>query len=108
MNTDLTNIVVVVMMLIGALITTFLVPYLKAKLTNEQLGKVKFWVNVAVKAAEMIYKGSGLGAKKKAYVVQFLTEKGFYLNTDEIDNLIEAAVLELKTATEPDQPKTIQ
>lgn len=110
MNTqmiDLTNVVIAIMVLIGALISTFLVPYIKTRLTNEQLGTVKFWVNVAVKAAEMIYTGSGLGTKKKEYVVAFLNEKGFKLNTDELDNLIEAAVLELKKATEPEQPKAV-
>lgn len=33
------------------------------------------------------------------YVEQYLSEKGFHLDTKEIDNLIEAAVLELKIAT---------
>lgn len=44
----------------------------------------------------MIYVGTGRGEKKKQYVVEFLNSKGFTLNTKEIENLIEAAVLELK------------
>ena len=45
----------------------------------------------------MIYNGTGRGEEKKAYVVKFLNSKGFTLNTEEIDNLIEAAVLKLKS-----------
>ena len=44
----------------------------------------------------MIYNGAGRGQEKKAYVVKFLNSKGFTLNPEEIDNIIEAAVLELK------------
>lgn len=56
-------------------------------------------MNIAVEAAEMIYVGKGKGAEKKAYVEKYLSEKGFHLDTSEIDSLIEAAVLELKIAT---------
>ena len=78
----------------------FLIPYIKTKVTAEQLETIKFWVNIAVEAAEMIYVGTGRGEEKKAYVVEFLNSKGFHLDTAEIDNIIEAAVLELKLATE--------
>ena len=44
----------------------------------------------------MIYVGAGRGEEKKQYVIDFLNSKGFTLNTAEIENLIEAAVLELK------------
>ena len=89
--TDLTNIVSAIITLIVAVITTFLIPYLKAK-----VAKIKNWVKVAVEAAEMIYNGTGRGAEKKAYVLNYLKEKGYTLDLDSIDNLIESAVLELK------------
>lgn len=54
------------------------------------------WVNIAVEAAEMIYTGTGRGEEKKQYVLDFLNSKGFTLNTAEIENLIEPAVLQLK------------
>jgi hypothetical protein len=43
----------------------------------------------------MIYKESGMGKEKKAYVLQYLNKKGFTVDLDTIDNLIENAVLEL-------------
>ena len=54
-------------------------------------------MKVAVEAAEMIYVGTGRGEEKKAYVVQYLNSKGYTLDADSINNLIESAVLELKT-----------
>lgn len=75
---------------------------MKTKVSAEQLETIKFWVNIAVEAAEMIYTGTGRGEEKKAYVLKFLNSKGFTLNTEEIDNLIEAAVLKLKSTQKED------
>lgn len=93
---DLTQIIVAVLTLVISLIAAFLIPYLKTKVSAEKLDTIKFWVNIAVEAAEMIYVGTGRGQEKKDYVVQFLNSKGFTLNVAEIENLIEAAVMELK------------
>lgn len=43
----------------------------------------------------MIYTESGMGAQKKAYVLEYLRTKGFTLDIDTLDNLIESAVLDL-------------
>lgn len=94
--TDLTNIVSAVFTLIMAIITTFLIPYLKNKIDADKLDKIKSWVKVAVQAAEMIYTESGMGTTKKAYVIEYLNSKGYNLDTETLDNLIESAVLELK------------
>ena len=93
---DLTQIVVAIVGLVISVVSVYLMPYIKSKVSAEQLNTIQTWVNIAVSAAEMIYTGTGKGAEKKAYVVEFLNSKGFTLNTEEIDNLIEAAVLELK------------
>lgn len=95
---DLTPIVTAVLTLIFSLITAFLIPYIKAKTTDEQFNTIKLWVQVAVQAAEMLYVGSGRGEEKKQYVIEFLKSKGFTLNAEEIENLIESAVLELEQA----------
>ena len=46
--------------------------------------------------AEQIYRESGMGKEKKAFVLEFLEQKGLKIDLASIDNLIEAAVLELK------------
>ena len=93
---DLTPISTTVLTLIFSLITAFLIPYIKTKVSAEQFATIKLWVQVAVQAAEMLYVGSGRGEEKKKYVIEFLNSKGFTLNAEEIENLIESAVLELK------------
>lgn len=93
---DLTPIITAVLTLIFSLITAFLIPYIKAKVSAEQFATIKLWAQVAVQAAEMLYVGSGRGEEKKKYVIEFLNSKGFTLNAEEIENLIESAVLELK------------
>jgi hypothetical protein len=94
---DLTDVVSAIITLILAVITTFLIPYLKTKIEANKFEKIKSWVKVAVEAAEMIYVGTGRGEEKKNYVIQYLNSKGYTIDTESINNLIESAVLELKT-----------
>jgi hypothetical protein len=93
---DLTQVVLAIITLAVSLITVFLIPYLKSKVGAENLDTIRFWVNIAVEAAEMIYVGTGRGQEKKEYVTRFLQRKGFSLNLDEVENLIESAVLKLR------------
>lgn len=95
---DITEIVTLLMKLAFVLITTFLVPWIKKKVDAEKLLEVRKWTMIAVEAAEMIYDGADMGETKKAFVEEFLNRKGFKLNTDEVDKLIEAAVLEMNNA----------
>lgn len=95
---DLTNIISAVITLIIAVISTFLIPYLKTKVDEMKFENIKTWVKVAVEAAEMIYTGTGRGEEKKAYVMQYLNSKGYTIDTESINNLIESAVLELKNS----------
>lgn len=92
---DITPIVNAIIALIAAIITAFVIPFIKEKIGAEKLKKIQAWVNIAVEAAEQLYVGSGRGAEKKAYVVKFLNEKGYTLDPDSLDNLIEAAVFNL-------------
>lgn len=93
---DMTKVLASVITLIFAIISTFVLPYIKEKIDADKLEKVKSWVKIAVQAAEMIYTESGMGKDKKNYVLQFLNEKGITMDYDSINNLIESAVLELK------------
>lgn len=95
MNINITPIVEAVVALIAALITAFVIPWIKQKISKEKLEKITMWVEIAVEAAEQFYTGSGRGAEKKAYVVEFLNTKGYTLDPESLDNLIEAAVFNL-------------
>lgn len=95
---DLTQIITIVLELIFAVALIFVVPYLKQKMSAEQFNEMTMWVNIAVKAAEMLYTGTGRGEEKKAYVIEFLNSKGYTLDAASIENMIEASVLELKNS----------
>lgn len=95
---NLTDIIVAVIGLIAAVISSILVPYLKKKFDTETYSQIQFWATIGVEAAEMIYNQSGMGKEKKEYVVEFLKSRGYRLDQDTIDKVIEAAVLELKQA----------
>ena len=94
MNFDITDIIEAVVVLLSALVTTFLLPYIRQKLSDEKRQKLIFWIETAVKAAEQIY-GSKTGQQKKDYVVAFLLSKGIVANVDEVTALIESEVYKL-------------
>ena len=93
--TDLTPIVNAVITLIAAIVTTFLIPWIKSKIDAAKLAQIVEWVGIAVRAAEQIYNESGMGEKKKQYVLDFLADKGFTLDPNSINAMIEASVKEL-------------
>lgn len=93
---DLTPIVNAAITLAALLITTFLIPWIRTQISSEKLEQVKKWTSVGVKAAEMIYRESGMGEAKKKYVQEFLAGKGYNLDVDTVDALIEATVRQMQ------------
>lgn len=85
-----------VLTILFALVTMYVIPWIKTKVSAEELAEIIKWVKIAVQAAEMIYKESGMGEEKKAYVKTFLGDKGIKYDERQIDSMIESAVLELK------------
>lgn len=81
--------------LIGAIITYVIVPYIKSRTTEKQRDDVKFWVQIAVNAAEQVYKEKGQGNIRRQYVLNFLSKKGVDITSEQLDVLIESAVYEL-------------
>lgn len=92
----ITEVIKYAILLVFAVCTTFVIPYIKAKIGDEKFTELQKWVKIGVQAAEMIFKESGMGTVKKEYVIEFLKQKGYTLDTETISNLIESAVLELK------------
>lgn len=92
---NLTPIITAVIGLLTAIITAFLVPYIKANIEAKNLESLLKIAKIAVEAAEQIFKESGMGAKKKEYVEKYLAEHGYTLDSDELDVVIESAVKEM-------------
>ena len=91
---DYTQIISAVIALISALVSAFLIPWLKTKIDANKLQTIKTYVEIGVKAAEQLYAATD-GEEKKAYVINFLAEHGIRFDVSTIDQLIEAAVLQL-------------
>lgn len=92
---DFTMVFEAALYLVGAVVLCLLVPYIKSKTTAEQQESINAWVRIAVKAAEQLLTGSGRGAEKKNYVLEWLDGKGITYDVAKIDAIIEAAVYEL-------------
>lgn len=97
---NIEKIVELVIALISLGITGFLIPYLQNKWGNEKLTKVASWVKIAVTAAEQIFQESGMGAQKKAYVIEYLNKNGIKISSEKLDALIESTVFEMNKEIE--------
>lgn len=95
MNIDLTDIFKAIIALLAAIITYKLVPWLKARATENQLENLKTAARIAVYAAEQIFP-HGSNDEKLEYAVQRLEAAGFTMDFDELRAAAEQAVYELK------------
>ena len=91
---DITPIIEALIGLVSLIITGFLIPYLKQKLSNEKRERLRSWVGIAVAAAEQLMKNKS-GLEKKEYVVSFLLSKGLVFDIDEVTAMIESEVYKL-------------
>ncbi len=73
---------------LALIITRYIIPWLKAVTTAEQLDKIDYWTRVAVAAAEKAY-GAGHGAEKLAHATEFLKTKGIIIDHAIVDALIQ-------------------
>lgn len=92
--TDLTPVFEALIALAAALITAFVIPWVKKKTAGQDREAMLAWVDIAVAAAQQLYHDLD-GAKRKAYVVEFLSERGYSVCDTALDAAIEAAVLRL-------------
>ena len=90
MNIDLTPIFQALIGLFAAIITARLSPWIKSRTTESQQVLMKAAIRSAVYTAEQLF-GSGHGAEKMDYALSWLREKGFDVDSREV----EAAVYEM-------------
>jgi hypothetical protein len=88
---DLTEIVTAALGLLAALITAYVLPWIKAKLGAQKYENAMMVTRTLVEAAEQIFKGPGRGAEKVAYVQRQLAARGITFDKD----AVEAAVYKL-------------
>ena len=99
MNDFTFNLLKVVVSLATVLITTQLIPLIRLKIADSKYEKLLEMVEIAVRAAEQTI-GSGQGKLKKEEVITFVTNwmvnHGVSITQDQLEQLIEAAVYQLK------------
>ena len=81
---DLTPLFQALIALLGAIITYKLIPWIKARTTNEQQNMLRATIRTLVYAAEQVY-GAGEGGKKLDYVVARLAARGYSVDRAEIE-----------------------
>lgn len=100
MSDYLTILLKVVISIAIAIIVRYVVPYIKTITESEKQSALMEVITVAVKAAEQTIRESGQGKVKKAQVVAFVSswmqEHRINITEDELDRLIEFAVMNMK------------
>lgn len=74
-----------------AIVSLFVIPFIKSKVGAQNMDEFLRWVDIAVAAAEQLYDSTD-GSMKKHYVLNYLTDKGFVVDEAELNLAIEAAV----------------
>ena len=96
---DITEIVVAVLGLLGLIVTTVLVPWIKSKMTNEQWQMIVNYAYAGVQAAEIIFNAQGQGEAKFEWVTDYIeqrcAEHNIKIDADTVKVVIENAWAEL-------------
>lgn len=99
MDERLFNIVVLCIPIIGAIITGFIIPYIKTKVSATQMEEIIKWVTKTVQAAEVLFDTPKSGEEKREYVIniidQMFNSKKEVITKEQIRILLEAAWKEM-------------
>jgi len=85
---DVTELVQALIGVLSLVITRYLVPWLRAHISAQNLARIKYFHDVAVLAAEKAY-GAGHGPEKLADATAYLKSKGIIVDEKIIDSLIQ-------------------
>lgn len=94
---DLTPLLLATITVLAAILTQKAAKWLKARTDAEDRAELLEWVRLAVAAAEQLY-NSNQGEEKKQAVIDFLRDRGFTIEYNQLNTAVEAAVLELHHA----------
>lgn len=100
MNDVTFQILKIVVSVCAALVTVYVVPYIKTLRAGKRYAQMIDLISLAVRAAEQTITESGQGAVKKERVIEFVREylggAGIDITGDQLSELIEAAVYSMK------------
>lgn len=99
MSDALFKVIMALIPVLIAIITGFIVPYIKTKISSAQLEEISQWITKAVNAAEVLFDVPKSGEAKREYVINFINKifnsKKEVITEDQIRILLEAAWKEM-------------
>ena len=104
---DLTPLIRAAITLMAALITYRLVPWIKARTTEQQQANLAALTSTLVYAAEQLF-GANRGAEKLAYVTDILRKRGYDVDSQEVLAVVEAAVNQMVPRSALCVPETVE
>ena len=104
---DLTQIFQAIIMLIAALISTRLIPWLKINATEKQRALLEGAVRTAVFAAEQLY-GAGHGQEKLEDAANYLRSHGYEVDIGEIEAAVYTYMQKYTAPVETVEPEEIE
>jgi len=91
---DITTVFTAFIALLMAVVTAFVIPWLRRETAAYDMDDLLAWVDIAVAAAQQLYHQAD-GEKRLQHALSLLREKGFDVNDAAVRNAVEAAVLKL-------------
>ena len=92
---DLTPLVALIMSVLLAAMAAGVLRLVNTRLNEEQQTILYTWVHIAVYAAEKLY-GAGRGTEKLQYVRDLLETKGYTLDVETLEALVNAEIQEME------------
>lgn len=96
---DLTPIINVLILVVATLVSMYLIPWIKSKKTAEETKDLMAWARIAAKSAQQLYYQLD-GEARLTHALLVMREAGYDVDTIEVRNALEAAVLEIHNALE--------
>ena len=99
MSENLFNVILLIIPVVSAIITGFIIPLIKSKISATHMEEIIKWVGKAVQAAEVLFDAPQSGDKKREYVIDFIDKmfnsKKEVITREQIRILLEAAWKEM-------------
>lgn len=93
------NLMQMVFSFISIILASFIIPYLKLKLDEQQLKKITAWTDIAIRAVDQNPEfNNKTGEEKKNFVLNFLSEEGIKVSPEKLDLILESSVNVLKSS----------
>lgn len=104
MDDRLFQIILLLIPVLGAIITGYIIPLIKSNISANQLDEIIRWIGKAVAAAEVLFNVPKSGEQKREYVINFIDKmfnvKKEVITKDQIRVLLEAAVKQMNDNTQ--------